>query len=48
MRFGTLQQASPPNQVLIGLSLFLTLHVVGPVMDKVYNEAYLPFAEQKC
>lgn len=40
-------QASPPNQVLIGLALFLTLHVMGPVMDKVYNEAYLPFAEQK-
>lgn len=40
-------QSSPPNQVLIGLSLFLTLHVMGPVMDTVYNEAYLPFAEQK-
>ena len=40
-------QSSPPNQVLIGLSLFLTLHVMGPVLDMVYNDAYLPFAEQK-
>ncbi len=40
-------QSSPPNQVLIGLSLFLTLHVMGPVLDTVYNEAYQPLAEQK-
>ena len=40
-------QASPPNQVLIGLSLFLTLHVMGPVIDSVYNDAYVPFAEQR-
>src|SRR5690348_12792560 len=26
---------APPNQVLIGLSLFLTLFVMGPVIDKI-------------
>ena len=36
-------QAAPPNQVIVGLSLFLTLFVMGPTLDKVYNEAYKPF-----
>jgi flagellar biosynthetic protein FliP len=40
-------QASPPNQVIIGLSLFLTLFVMGPVADRVYADAYLPYSEQK-
>ncbi len=37
-------QAAPPNQVIIGLSLFLTMFVMGPTLDKVYKEAYEPFA----
>lgn len=36
-------QTAPPNQVVIGLSLFLTLFVMGPTLDKVYNEAYRPY-----
>ena len=36
--------SSPPNQVIIGLSLFLTMFVMGPTLDKVYKEAYEPFA----
>jgi flagellar biosynthesis protein FliP len=40
-------QASPPNQVIIGLSLFLTLFVMGPVVDQIYAQAYVPYAEQK-
>ncbi len=40
-------QAAPPNQVLVGLSLFLTLSVMSPVLDKIYDQAYLPLAEQK-
>ncbi|MBD3894200.1 flagellar type III secretion system pore protein FliP [Hydrogenophaga sp.] len=36
-------QMAPPNQVIIGLSLFLTLFVMGPTLDKVYQEAYAPF-----
>ncbi|HVO86978.1 MAG TPA: flagellar type III secretion system pore protein FliP [Casimicrobiaceae bacterium] len=38
-------QASPPNQVIIGLSLFLTLFVMAPVADKVYSDAYLPYTQ---
>jgi flagellar biosynthetic protein FliP len=37
-------QAAPPNQVVVGLSLFLTLFVMGPTLDKVYKDAYEPFA----
>ena len=36
-------QSAPPNQVIIGLSLFLTMFVMGPTLDKVYQEAYLPY-----
>ncbi|MBL8333211.1 MAG: flagellar type III secretion system pore protein FliP, partial [Rubrivivax sp.] len=37
-------QAAPPNQVVVGLSLFLTFFVMGPTFDKVYDSAYKPFA----
>lgn len=37
-------QAAPPNQVVIGLSLFLTFFVMGPTIDRVYAEAYQPYA----
>ena len=39
-------QSSPPNQVMVGLALFLTLFVMTPVADKIYDEAYLPFSKQ--
>src|ERR1035438_3118121 len=39
--------SSPPNQVLIGLALFLTFFVMSPVLDKIYEDAYLPFSENK-
>jgi flagellar biosynthetic protein FliP len=38
---------APPNQVLIGLSLFLTFFVMGPVVDKINTDAVQPYmAEQ--
>ena len=37
-------QAAPPNQVIVGLSLFLTFFVMGPTFDKVYEKAYAPYA----
>lgn len=40
-------QSSPPNQVLVGMALFLTLFVMSPVIDRIYAEAYLPFAEDE-
>ncbi len=40
-------QAAPPNQVVIGLSLFLTFFIMGPTIDKVYADAYQPYSENK-
>ncbi|GGC03690.1 flagellar biosynthetic protein FliP [Oxalicibacterium flavum] len=40
-------QGAPPNQVLIGLALFLTLFVMSPVLDRIYTEAYQPFSENR-
>jgi flagellar biosynthetic protein FliP len=40
-------QSSPPNQVLLGIALFLTFFIMSPVIDRVYHEAYLPFSEDK-
>jgi len=40
-------QAAPPNQVVIGLSLFLTFFVMSPTLDRVYNEAYVPYTENR-
>ena len=37
-------QAAPPNQVIVGLSLFLTFFVMSPTFDKVYEKAYAPYA----
>jgi flagellar biosynthetic protein FliP len=38
---------TPPNQILIGLALFLTLFVMGPVFTKVGNEALRPLLDNK-
>jgi flagellar biosynthetic protein FliP len=40
-------QAAPPNQVVIGLSLFLTFFVMAPTLDKVYSDAYKPYADNE-
>ncbi len=37
-------QAAPPNQVIVGLSLFLTFFVMSPTIDRVYKDAYEPFS----
>jgi len=37
-------QAAPPNQVIIGLSLFLTFFVMTPTFDKIYVQAWAPYS----
>lgn len=49
---GLLRQAigtaqAPSNQVLLGLSLFLTVFIMMPVFEKVNEEAVQPYLEQK-
>ncbi|RLL45328.1 flagellar biosynthetic protein FliP [Oceanobacillus piezotolerans] len=40
-------QQMPPNQVLIGLALFLTFFIMAPTFNEVYDEALEPlFAEE--
>ena len=34
---------APPNQILIGLALFLTFFIMNPILTEVYNEAIIPF-----
>jgi len=46
--FGFMRQAlgtqqMPPNQVLVGLALFLTMFIMWPVWEQVNTEAYQPF-----
>lgn len=38
-------QQMPPNQILIGLALFLTFFVMAPTMQQVNNEALQPFVK---
>jgi len=40
-------QTSPPNQVLVGLALFLTFFIMAPVGEKIYADAYLPLSENR-
>ncbi|GHT73122.1 flagellar biosynthetic protein FliP [Spirochaetia bacterium] len=40
----SLQQV-PPNQVLLGISLFLTLFVMWPTFETIYNNSFRPLAD---
>ncbi len=39
-------QQSPSNQILIGLSLFLTLFIMSPVMEVINQKAIQPYIEE--
>ncbi len=43
-RQGIGTQSSPPNQVIIGLSLFLTAFTMAPVVDRMVHDAYEPLS----
>ncbi|WP_114954196.1 flagellar type III secretion system pore protein FliP [Sphingosinicella terrae] len=38
-------QNTPPNQVLVGLALFLSLFVMRPVVDQINEVAYTPYGD---
>jgi flagellar biosynthetic protein FliP len=38
-------QQTPPNAVLVGLALFLTLFVMHPVIDRISSEGVAPYLE---
>ena len=37
---------TPPNNVLVGISLFLTLFIMSPVLNDIYQNAVVPYMEQ--
>ena len=37
-------QTVPPNQILVGLALFLTFFIMAPTFNTVYNDAVKPLA----
>jgi flagellar biosynthetic protein FliP len=39
--------STPPNQVLIGLALFLTLFVMSPVIGSAWNDGVAPYLDGK-
>lgn len=38
---------TPSNQIIIGLSLFLSFFIMSPTLDKIYNDAIMPYQENK-
>ncbi|MCY9177384.1 flagellar type III secretion system pore protein FliP [Bacillus inaquosorum] len=40
-------QSMPPNQVLIGLALFLTFFIMAPTFSEINNEALTPLMDNK-
>lgn len=40
-------QSSPSNQILIGLALFMTLYIMTPTLNRIYNEAIVPYANDQ-
>tara|TARA_Y100000588_G_scaffold379618_4_gene462105 strand:- start:8443 stop:9195 length:753 start_codon:yes stop_codon:yes gene_type:complete len=45
MAIGT--QQIPPTQLIVGLSLFLTMFVMGPTWERVYDDAIVPYTEEQ-
>lgn len=37
-------QQNPPNMVLVGMALFLTLFTMSPVVDEINEQAYQPYS----
>ena len=40
-------QAVPPTQVLMGVALFLTIFIMWPTFDRIYQNAYQPMAQEE-
>jgi len=40
-------QQSPPNQIVVGLALFLTVFIMMPVWQKIHSEAIVPYTQHE-
>lgn len=46
LRQGMGTQQTPNNQILIGLALFLSMFVMAPVLERIYEDAARPYLEE--
>lgn len=46
LRMGLGTQQSPPNQVLLGLAMFLTIFIMAPTFNQINDEAIQPYLEE--
>lgn len=47
LRYAIGTQQTPPNQVLISLALFLTMFIMAPTFQAVYEKALVPYFNEK-
>ena len=47
LRQGLGTQQMPPNQILIGIALFLTFFIMTPQINAIYHNAYVPLENNK-
>ena len=47
VRTGIGSTQTPPNQVLIGIALFMTVFTMAPVTERIVDEAYAPYMAEK-
>ena len=40
-------QQSPPNMVVVGIALFLTLYIMTPVINEINETAYQPYVREE-
>ena len=40
-------QQSPPNMVMVGIAMFLTLYIMSPVIERINQEAYQPYLREE-
>ena len=40
-------QQAPPSMVITGISIFLTLYIMSPVIDRINEEAYQPYLREE-
>lgn len=47
LRQGLAIQGMPPNQILVGIAIFLTMFIMRPVADQVYNDSIDPLMKNQ-
>ena len=40
-------QQAPPNMVIVGITLFLTLYIMNPTIQRINEEAYQPYLREE-